>query len=242
MIEAPTATEKVIIKDGTFCEQEESGLQHVYRNISGLRVPSATQTLAFVGLVDFSRVAPDVLQRKRLIGIAVHAACEYIDSPEKGELDWDTVDPAVVPFVIAYENFCSDMRFKAEVTEEASVFTAFGMQFGCRIDARGTLGDGIPAIVERKCAYKEEISWPLQLAAQELVSPKLDPAKIKYKNYLKLAVQLKKNGQYKICGPYEKPTDQRHFLSALSLTWLKMNSHMQLPNIPDDMGVDEDES
>lgn len=239
MIEAPTATEKLIIKDGTFCEQEESGLAHVYRNLKGMRVPSVTQTLAFVGLVDFSRVAPDVLQRKRLIGLAVHAACEFIDSPEKGELDWDTVDPLAVPYVIAYENFCSEMGFKAEATEEASVCTVYGMQFGCRIDARGTLGSGIPVIVERKCAYKEEISWPLQLAAQELASPKLTGT---YKNYLRIAVQLKKNGQYKVCGPYEKPTDQKHFLSALSLTWFKMNSRLALPNIPDDAGVDEDEA
>ena len=240
MIEAPTVTEKVIIKDGTFCEQEENGLSHVYRNVSGLRVPSATQALAFVGLVDFSRVAPDVLQRKRLIGIATHAACEFIDSPEKGELDWGTVDEAVVPYVIAYENFCSEMQFKAEAIEEAGVGKVFGMEVGYRIDRRGMLG-GIPAIVEIKTAYKEEVSWPLQLAAYEMFSPKLDPKKTTYKNYLRLAVQLKKNGQYKVCGPYEKPTDQKHFLSALSLSWLKINSRFALPNIPDDIGVDEDE-
>ena len=230
--------EIIEIKDGTFCEQEEGGLAHVYRNAQGLRVPSVTQALAFVGLVDFSRVNPDVLQRKRLIGIAVHAACEYIDSPEKGgDLDWGTVHPDVVPYVLAYEKFCSEVKFQVQAVEEAGICKAFGMEFGYRIDRRGVFADGMPAIVELKCGYKEEVSWPLQLGAYTLPSPKLTTGK--YKEYFRLAVQLRKDASYKVHS-YEKPSDQRHFLSCLSITWLKMNHKFQLPQVPDEIGVDED--
>lgn len=236
MIEA-VQTEVVKIKDGTFCEAEASGLSHVYRNTDGLRVPSVTQALAFVGLVDFSRVAPDVLRRKRMIGIAVHSACEFIDSPDKGELDWDTVDPAAVPYILAYEKFCREMEFKVEAIEEAGIGKAFGMEFGYRIDRRGVFGNGLPVIVELKCGYKEEVSWPLQLGAYELVSPKLTG---KYKNYHRIAVQLKKDASFRAHG-YQKPTDQKHFLSALSLTWFKLNHQFALPEVPEGFGVDEEE-
>lgn len=231
------------IENGTFCEDG-----HIYRNTQKIRVPSSTQVLAFVGLVDFSRVSFETLKRKRQIGLAVHAACEFIDTPEKGELDWEFVDEACVPYILAYEKFCREMQFKPVLVEKAGVSKSFGMEFGYRVDRVGTVGDGIPAIIELKCGYKEEISWPLQLASYELTLPKLPAPELfkgvkvdpKYKSYLRVAVQLKKDASFR-AHSYEKPSDQKHFLSALSLTWFKMNSKIALPDIPDDAGIDEEE-
>lgn len=233
-----TIADKIV--NGTFCEREESGASHVYRDDKGIRVPSATQVLAFIGLVDFSRVKPEVLERKRQIGTAVHAACEYIDGPNGDELDWDTVDPSALPYILAYENFCKTVKFVSHSVEQAGIGCSYGMKYGYRIDRIGEI-EGYPAIVEIKCGYKEECSWPLQLAGYELSAPKLDPAKTRLKKYLRVAAQLKKDGRFKVCGPYDKATDSRHFLSAVSLSWFKINSKFSIPNVPDEIGEEEDD-
>lgn len=50
-------------------------------------------------------VPPDVLEAARLFGQNVHIACDLFD---RDELDWQSLDPALVPYVEAWRNFIHD--------------------------------------------------------------------------------------------------------------------------------------
>jgi hypothetical protein len=220
----------VKIKGGTFAEST-----HSYFSTEGILVPSVTQTLAAIGLVDFSRVKPSVLERKRNIGIAVHAATEYIDTPEKGELNWDSVATEAVGFVLAYESFCEQTGFRPTVIEHGGIAVVNSMAFGYRIDRFGTIGKGdnrASVILDIKCGCSEGVSWPLQLAGYAMI-PDL-PKPVGVPEHLRVALQLKKDGTFKTFS-YDSKYDARLFLSALSLTHYKMLRKIEIPRVPDDI-------
>lgn len=75
---------------------------HTY-TLNGRRLPSVTQVLQLV--VDYSRVPADVLEAARVFGSHVHEACDLFD---RGQLDWMSLDPALVPYVEAWRQFCLD--------------------------------------------------------------------------------------------------------------------------------------
>lgn len=224
---------------GTFREEG-----HSYFDEKGIQVPSVTQVLASVGLVDFSRVKPEVLLKKRNIGLKVHAAAEFLDTPEKGELRYETITEDFLGYVMAYEQFCEETKFRPfpEYVERSGIHVVHGMPFGYRIDRVGEISVGakrVPIILEIKCGYKEEIAWPLQLAAYGMTPlPKLTMGFVVYE---RVALQLKKDARFKVFR-YEDKYDERHFLSALSLTHYKMRAKISLPDVPEDIGEDEDEA
>jgi hypothetical protein len=75
---------------------------HTYR-YGGQVVPSVTQILA--PLSDFRFVAPEVLDAARDFGTAVHLACELSD---RGQLDEDALDPALLPYLQQWRRFCRE--------------------------------------------------------------------------------------------------------------------------------------
>jgi len=229
---------KVNIVGGTFTEEN-----HAYHDARGMRVPSVTQALASVGLVDFSRVRKEVLDRKRLIGTAVHSCCEYIDTPGAGELDWDTVDEAAVGYVLAFERFVEESGFQVYpgYVEKAGIHVVHNLAFGYRIDRAGTIrvnGHRLSVLLEIKCGVKAEPTWPLQLAAYGLTPlppPEGAPT------FKRVALQLRKDATFKLF-PYDDPNDARHFLSALSLTHFKMAvAKVEPPDIPDDVDMEDED-
>lgn len=82
---------------------------HAYRLPDGRRIPSVTQILRAVGVsTDFdelrassSRLAERIDYRRDL-GVAVHADAHAFDDDD---LEWDTVDPDVLPFLEAWSVF-----------------------------------------------------------------------------------------------------------------------------------------
>jgi len=82
--------------------------RHLYL-IQGKPVPSVTQVLHSAGLsADYSMVAPEVLERKRIIGEYVHKATQYLD---EGCLDLETVDPEIQGYLTGYEKFIRESGF-----------------------------------------------------------------------------------------------------------------------------------
>jgi hypothetical protein len=79
---------------------------------NGVRIPSVTQCLE--PLFDWSKVPRDMLERKRRIGIAVHAA---IHLEITGGVDERTIAPAVKPYFQGWRRFCSECRFEPVLTE-----------------------------------------------------------------------------------------------------------------------------
>jgi ATP-dependent exoDNAse (exonuclease V) beta subunit len=84
----------------TATELDRAGLMTGYARVSDvLRVGGL--------LPDFSRIPPHVLERKRQIGTATHAA---IDLLLRGQLDRASLDPAVAPYFSAAERWLVERK------------------------------------------------------------------------------------------------------------------------------------
>ncbi len=91
---------------------------HTYK-VNGIVWPSVTQILhAFDNGLD--GIDQDVLDRKSMLGRAVHRACELDD---KGDLDGDTLHPVVAPYLEQWRKFRRDMRVQVIGNEHIVVNT-----------------------------------------------------------------------------------------------------------------------
>ena len=79
---------------------------HTYRDSTGQVVPSVTQILKGAGLLDYSMYSGAEYAAAR--GTAVHLACQYWD---EGDLDYDGLDPEIVPYVDAWIRYREDSDF-----------------------------------------------------------------------------------------------------------------------------------
>jgi hypothetical protein len=83
--------------------------KHEYA-LNGLRLPSVTQILESVGLSpDYSGVPADHLEFARDRGDKVHKATALDD---RGDLDEDTLDPRIAPYLEAWRQFRRDHHFE----------------------------------------------------------------------------------------------------------------------------------
>ena len=89
--------------------QTVSGLEfepitHTYR-FSGVVIPSVTQILEATGIIDYSMIPPATRNMALKRGSLVHAAIQF---DIEGDLDWETLDPVLVPYVEAARHFRAD--------------------------------------------------------------------------------------------------------------------------------------
>jgi hypothetical protein len=172
------------VPGGFFLEEK-----HLYRNLMGTPVPSSTGVFEILGLSDFSMVKPEVLEWKRTYGTAVHKASEYLAYKR---LDWDTVDPAIVAPVSGIEQFFLSINYVPLAAEEIKVHILNGMQFGMRLDHRGTCtyhGVERPVVIDIKTGSKYSPTWEWQVGSYVAGSPKLNSG-----TYLGLVLQVGKDG------------------------------------------------
>lgn len=218
--------------------------RHCYRDERGNVVPSVTQILTMLAFSDFPMVKPEIVERKRQIGSAVHLASEFLDMPGAGELDWGSVHQDCALYVLSYERTVEVMRLKADRAEHAAVSTIYGMTFGCRLDRTGTWGDPEKkALWEIKTCSSKSPAWSLQTAAQALTlyPDAKDAEKEKLaEGYHRFAVQLQKSGRVAKIDEHGNSRDFRLFISALSLAHYKLQNKYKLPEIPEDVEVEED--
>jgi len=204
------------IKNGTF---EESG--HVYRDEQGIEIPSTTQILEGLGLIDLDNIPGATLEHKRQLGDAVHYATRYLD---QDTLDWSTVQQEWAGYLVAYTNFCEEMQFvpEPEWIEKSGVHQINGMKYGYTIDRIGRIGTlAHRFLFEIKTAYKLESSWKLQTAAYELAVPKSNGEYI-----ARAALQLKPDGSYKL-HLFEDPRDKDAWTWCLAVTHWKIKEKLK---------------
>lgn len=142
--------------------------KHLYRNENGTIVPSVTQVFTLLGLSDFSNVPADMLEWKRTYGSAVHMGLEFLVA---GDLDWDSLDMEIIAPVVGIEQWLKKNQYVSVATEKSRIVSVFGMQFGMRLDHRGTFvhqGKERSVILDLKTACKEEPVWRWQLGAYAL--------------------------------------------------------------------------
>src|SRR5687767_7346130 len=88
-------------------------LTHTYR-VDGQVVPSVTQILQALDIVDYSYIPPAVREAALLRGRKVHIATHFDD---QGDLDEQTVPEEILPYVFAWRRFRQESGFQPELIE-----------------------------------------------------------------------------------------------------------------------------
>ena len=176
---------------------------HSY-TMDGEPVPSVTTILKSEGFIDTAFFTDYGRDRGKL----AHLCCHLDDT---GELDESTVDPVLMPYLLAYRRFKRESGFVASSSEEPLASATY--RFAGTPDRFGTFKDIECALLDIKTGSAEP--WVrLQLAAYEI---------LKGAPYKRFALQLKDDGTYKL-HPFADRQDRNVFLSALAVYHWKNNN------------------
>ena len=191
---------------------------HRYRCTAGYIRPSATQVFEILGMSDFSAISPLVVEWKRNYGQAVHAAGQFLAT---GDLDWDTVDDAIIPAATGIEMWLKKYEFICEGTEELKIRTLFGMQYGTRLDLRGSLmyhGRRRNVIVDYKTGSKKSKTWDWQLGSYYVDQPKVEGG------WIGVILQIDMDGTVEPHWVLDLEKEKREFQVLLASAILKINN------------------
>lgn len=183
--------------------------RHTYA-LDGRPLPHVTGVLSALGLISYEGIAPDVLDRKRRIGQAVHAATHYYD---EGTLDEASLSPIVRPYIAAWQRFRLESGFKP-IELERAVYSA-QYRYAGTFDRIGWL-NGLVVLLDIKVVRQLQPAVSLQTAAYAQAAHETFGARIA----ARYAVKLYDDEQYRLSDPFMDPQDLHLFLAALALaTW-----------------------
>lgn len=176
---------------------------------------SVTGYIGAAGLgPDFSMVAKDRLERAQDRGTKVHQCCHYLN---EGNLDFGSVDAAIIGYVKAYQKFLSECDIRPIVIEKKMVDTEFIRDSeGNPIGLGGTPDlicwlNGRRALVDYKTCAVLSKSVGLQLMGYKLLWEKKNPSFLIYERY---GLRLGADGKYKL-QLYEDHEDHRAFIDLV---------------------------
>lgn len=185
--------------------------------LNGRLVPSVTQINKAMGLsADFSQVRHDVLERKRAIGQAAHAASHYFD---EGDLVIRSVAPEVQPYLDAWRRFRDERRFQPILLETIVASTTH--HYIGRFDRLGVVDGGqdqwIRVLADIKIGDPDDAGAQWQTAGYEVALRECCQSLAPY-SILRWSVQLRPDGTYRL-AQYPKPgrtnrQDRNEFLAA----------------------------
>lgn len=126
------------------------------------RVPSVSEILRPLTDPFLARIPESTLNWKRDLGIAVHKACQLFDL---GQLDEESLDPAIVPYLEGYKTFLVDYEPTWDGIEQI-VFEPTARYAGT-LDRVGRTKDG-PTLIDIKTSAKIQPTAALQLWAYRM--------------------------------------------------------------------------
>lgn len=209
----------VIIKDGTYDDD-----LHEYRNIAGKWTPSVTQIMKLTGLSRYSDlISKEVMEKASQRGTDVHRICWSL--AKWGDCDPSWIQPDTEPYIAAYQKFVNESGFQADpdFCESPMIATVHGMQFGVTPDVLGNRGK-FPHVVELKTVAVVQRAWRFQTAAQEIARFNTNQCG----RAVRMAVQLLKNGKYKIDKHEKHAYDCHVFISALTVVHERLSGNEKL--------------
>jgi hypothetical protein len=183
--------------------------RHEYR-WNGQVVPSVTQVLE--PLSDYSMVPAAVLERKKQIGLAVHAAIEL---DLKGDLDESTIHPAWEGYFHGWRKFKEQSGFVVESTEQRVFSEKY--RFAGTLDLVGAL-HRVPALIDTKTTTVLMPTVGPQTAAyaEGIKKPRIN----------RYALQLSPDGKYNL-EPCSDKGDWATFQAALTLWYWRQKCKKQ---------------
>jgi hypothetical protein len=171
---------------------------HAYL-LNGQPVPSVTQVLKDVGVIDTSWFPAGSAD----FGQQVHRALELYD---RGTLDEAGLDPAFHPYLSAWQDFRIETGFVPELIEHRVVSETF--RYAGTLDRFGRMSENRPALVDIKSGAVPD--WTgLQLAGYEEALPGEGRP-------LRMAVQVTAEGKYRI-HQFNSRSDRGTFLAAATV-------------------------
>lgn len=174
---------------------------HIY-TLDGVQIPSVTQILSGVGMVDNRYFTEEA----RVRGTYVHRATEFIDS---GSLDWDALDPMLLPYCEAYQAFIEDKRPEILLSEEP-MYHAQHLYAGT-LD-RIIVMDGITALIDIKTGVPNRATAIQVAAYRELVRVNRDTVLTKC-----FSLHLRDDGTYRMSFIENLRQNFSIFLAALTV-------------------------
>lgn len=181
---------------------------HVYK-AGGRVLPSVTSIIA--ELHDFRHVPAETLKAAAEFGTAAHRMCELYD---QDNLDMQSVSPALLPYLTAWQRFLSETR--ATVLEVEKQYHHKTMYYAGTLD-RLLLIDGQKVLADIKTVSRLSPVVGIQLAGyQGLLADNAGRFDV-----VRAAVQLCGDGTYRF-QTYTDAMDWPVFVSLLTLqTWRK---------------------
>lgn len=178
---------------------------HVYR-LGDRVLPSVTTIIKPVG-IDYSAIAPDVLERKRQLGSAVHKACELDD---EDDLDDETLPELLAPYVAAWRRFKTETRALVLLNERRLYHPR--LLYAGTIDRLITLLGDL-WVIDLKTAADPAPSYGIQTAAYHELVEAHEPGRGEARRG---TVHLRDDGTYKL-HEYRNPNDLAAFRALLTL-------------------------
>lgn len=186
---------------------------HTYTHRDGFRPPSVTQVLSFVPPFAgrFDHVDAERLDYARLRGSQVHRATHYYD---EGDLDIATVDPVLMPYLLAWQKFRVETTFAPTIRETAVFHPVYG--YAGMLDRIGTTPNGETVLLDIKTG--DSLMAGPQTAAylEAWCSGHADDLPARLRPRHRWTVQLHDTGRYTITIHTDR-RDFRVFLAALEL-------------------------
>lgn len=190
----------------TFDEQS-----HTYK-WNGVSVPSVTTILS--PLIDYSMVHPEVLERGRQLGSAVHRMTELYDLDD---LDESSLSPDMKNYLIGWKKFRENTDFIPDTIEKRMFHPKH--QYCGTSDRTGVIR-GQKAVIDIKKMMSLGAVIGVQLAAYQAMH-NLESAEITHR----YALGLRPDGTYRL-QQFNNPSDFAVFLSLLNIrNWKAKNGN-----------------
>lgn len=178
---------------------------HVYHR-EGVRVPGVTQCLEPLQFLD--GIPWETIRAAGELGQHVHQACDLHD---RGELDWNTLDTHLVPYVSAWAKLLADSG-AIVVSSEQLVYHS-KLKYAGTLDSRIAFPRSVaPHVLDRKTSAVVHPTVGPQTAAYCAAAQAmgLQVSTVRY------CAHLKPDGTYRLIKLTD-PADMSMFISALNI-------------------------
>lgn len=141
-------------------------VEHRY-SLGDSPLPGVTEILQDLGVADFSRVPVRQLRIAQVRGTYVHKGIMLI---LRGDLDWDTVDPELLPYLESFKRLSESVRLETKIIEEPMANKE--LRYAGRGDWFGLM-DGRPSYIDWKSGMtgSDVLAHRLSTKAYDMMLP-----------------------------------------------------------------------